>query len=733
MKYKAIFLMSEIKPLTLVSGCNLSVLISEHPKNKCLSQTHTFKCGWHIVFLILAIFSLSCIILASAKDQSVYVAYSFSNNTSVEKTIDFSSFLLKVNTDRNANCKYSYYKGTSYTNLEGNFDLSYGRLHEKSFTNLGDGIYKYYIKCIESNIINATEPMELEIVLRVNDLVKAQILLPEEEPLKAGKIEITLLTSKIVSQTPSLSYSFDSLVYNPLPLIGSEKIWKGYLIIPKDSGEEVVSFKFKANDLEGRQGEEITSGNAFVIDTIKPRAISNINAIGYEGKIKLEWHIEEEDIQEFNVYRAASPNIDYTYFYISTDESPFYDNSVEKGKTYYYRVAAVDKAGNEADLSKEVYATALLTNDSSILQGLALELRGGVDNFLTEIDSIISEVENIKNSISLKQDAEKNLFLNLRLDKELDNSRAELNALRRDAENYKLQDLTKEELNKKLDSSRIKLNIIKMKIPESLMILETDTRTEEISEENIRSAILELEPISEIEIEKSVKETFKIIEESKLSIKSNFYIAEIVFLDGTKKEISVIERSIAAELEKKENTSFVEIVPKEIAGSASEIDIKSLDYNIVKEDPVISFSSDTKKILYSFNKKLSLSSLKEIKISLACINKQEESSKITGYFLLANNLGKREYIGILIGIVLFIALLIYFLYLRKNKHSELFFELSRKIEEAKKFLKKGNIEQVKEIYSSIKKDYGTLNEKEKSKIYRKIGVLQNKIKKENGN
>jgi hypothetical protein len=27
--------------------------ISEHPKNKCQPQTHTFMCGWHIVFLIL--------------------------------------------------------------------------------------------------------------------------------------------------------------------------------------------------------------------------------------------------------------------------------------------------------------------------------------------------------------------------------------------------------------------------------------------------------------------------------------------------------------------------------------------------------------------------------------------------------------------------------------------------------------------------------------------------------
>ena len=34
--------MSEIKPHHLWCGHNLTVLISEHPKNKCLSQTHTF-------------------------------------------------------------------------------------------------------------------------------------------------------------------------------------------------------------------------------------------------------------------------------------------------------------------------------------------------------------------------------------------------------------------------------------------------------------------------------------------------------------------------------------------------------------------------------------------------------------------------------------------------------------------------------------------------------------------
>lgn len=682
------------------------------------------------IFFIL-IFLLLLSILISAKSQTVEVSYSFSNNTTIEKTLDFSSFLLKVSTETDASCRYSSYKGILYKDMEGNFDLSYGKLHEKSFTDLGDGIYKYYVKCA-GNISNVTEPTELEIVLRISALVKVQIVLSEEAPLKAGKVEVTLLTSKIVSQTPSLSYSFDSIVYNPLPLIGSEKIWKGYLIIPRELGETVVSFKFRANDLEGRQGEEITSGGAYVTDTIKPKTISNINAIGYEGKIKLEWYIEEDDIKEFKVYKATSPNLDYTNFYTSTDENPFYDNLVEKGKTYHYRIAAVDEAGNEGDLSKEVYATALLENQSSSsLTGLALELRGNVDNFLTEIEAVTSEAGNIKDSISLKQENEKNLFLDLKLDKEIDNAKSELNALKRDVENYKLQGLTKEELNKKLDSARLKLSMIKSKIPENLIISGEDSRTEELAKENIEEAILELEPdISETEKEESVKETLKIIEESGMKIKSGFYTAEIIYLDGTKKEISIIKRDIAAELERKENTSFIESIPKEVVESASQISIINLDYDIAKEDPILSFSSDTKRIIYYFNKKISFTSLKEIKLVFIHIFRQEEkpSSGITGYFLL--DLDRKSYVGIFVGIGLVIALLIYFLYLKKNKHSGLFYDISKKIENADNCLRKKDIEHTKEIYSSIKRDYGSLDKKEKKKIYGKIEELQAKIKQE---
>jgi len=47
--------MSEIKPLISVSGRNLGVLISEHPKNKGLSQTTPFMVWCPIVFLMSGI------------------------------------------------------------------------------------------------------------------------------------------------------------------------------------------------------------------------------------------------------------------------------------------------------------------------------------------------------------------------------------------------------------------------------------------------------------------------------------------------------------------------------------------------------------------------------------------------------------------------------------------------------------------------------------------------------
>ncbi len=687
-----------------------------------------------ILFFVFLIYLVGGIGLIRAADQSLEINYNSTLGGSIEKDVEFSSVLLKVLTEVDSTCKYDLVSGGDYDDMEENFDLSADKLHKKTFSDLSDGIYKYYIKCLEDS--SSQEPAELKLILRVDAPVSAKIILSEEPPLSYGKLDVTLSTSEVVSQTPSLSYSFDGISYDDLPLFGSGKIWEGYLVIPKNLGEAALSFKFKANDLEGRLGTSLTGESVFFIDTVKPRLISDIKAIGYEGKIRLEWYFDDE-VREFNIYRSTSQNSDYTDFYKSIDYDDddddydgnyfFYDTLVEKGKTYYYRVSAVDNSGNEGDLSREVFSTALINNESSDY-GLAPELRSLVDNLLVEIDFIDSEISKIKKSISSKSDEERTLFSNLRLENEIEGSVSELSTLRKTVENYKLQDLTENSLNNKLDSAQIKLNIIKKKVPEGMVVIEKDSFAEEVDEQRVYEGILKLEPqiLDKIK-EKSVEETLQLVEDSGLSIISNVYVIRIIYLDGSEKEISVVKKAIYAELENEKNTYFIEIIPSSLVDKISSIEVINFDYDIVNEDS-LSFSSDTKEIIYSIPENLNINKLKEIKLSLIRIYQEEEfnsSSSITGYFLLDPE--NRGYIGIVVGIVLVLIIGVYFWYLVRKRLKGRALEIYNKIEEGLVFLDKNDLKGAIEIYNSAREDYSGIEKKYKKKIFKKLNYLHNEI------
>jgi len=672
-----------------------------------------FKKGvWIVVFLISYMLNL----VAAQTPSIISIDYDFSKNYSSDPTIyPCSSVVLRVNTPIETSCFFTDVENAEPLNP---FTENYGTRHEEVIDNLDDGMHKYYIRC---NNLNSSGPI-MEVVFRTSLPVYAQISLSEEPPLKAGKYEVTLITSKKVLSVPTLEYSFDNLVYKPIALEGEGKVWKGFLIIPENLGDAIVSFKFEAKDLSGRIGNEIKGDNVFIVDTKKPSTIETIKATGYEGQIKLEWFFDE-DVKKFNIYRSENQNLDYTDFYKSTNDDSFVDNNVEKGKTYYYRVASVDEAGNIGDLSREVKATVLRENITETT-GLAPELIGKVDNALTRIDLTIQDINNIKNSLNLKTEKEKEIFNDLKLNKELDNSLSELNSLKREVGNYKLQDLSENELDNKLNSAELKLNIIKKKVPENLIINEESSLNRDINEEDIREAILEYnQELTERQVEKSVRDSFNLIKEKNLEIVSNLYIVEIVYLDGTTKEISLIKDNLNSELEKLEDTFFIVSIPKDIAESSSQISIQNLDYNIIKSDPVISFDSDTKKIIYSINKRISSDSLNKIKISLIRINKEED--KITGFFVLnTENKASLEIFGIVFLIIVFFILVFYFLYINKKKKNTKRREIEKKIEGIKEFLEKGDAENAKKIYDELKKEYQKLSKKQKAEIYEKIKKLK---------
>jgi len=685
------------------------------------------------IFLILTFLFFVSGVFAAGQSISIY-SYDFYNNTSYETTtsLEFSSVKINLYTTSEAFCKHDIVSGISFLNMQGNFDLSSGTLHEKSFTNLGDGVYTFFVKCSTTSL-NGSEPAELKLVLRVNSLVTGQIVLEKDPPLKSGRTELTLLTSKSVYNQPSLTYSFDGLVYNDLPLFGSDKIWKGYLIVPKTLKDAVVSFKFRANDLEGRQGTQITSESVFIIDTIKPILITDIDAIGYVGEIRLTWHDPgDEDIIEYNIYRDDSPNVDYNDYYTSNDDESYLDTSAEKGKTYYYRVTALDEAGNEGDLSKEVYATSLKQNvSSSDTSRLNPSLVGDVENFLVEVDSIIEDIDAIKYNLNSRSEREKNLFSDLGFEKSLNDAKTELANLEKEADNFKLQDLTKDELTRKLDVLKVKLGVIKKKPVESLSILEDDSRKEDLSETSLREAFLIFnETLSEKQVDKNIKDTLAFIETSNLEITSDFYVFNVVYMDGSTSDMSVVKRTISGEVERNKGLLFVEIVSKEVAEDASQVKFVKGDYSIVKADPVFSFETDTKQVIYSLSDKVSLSRLEESNMVFLKSFIEEDTGEsggrgITGYFLLGSD--KIEYGGISLGIIILLVLILYFAFLKKKKISVLAEEIIKDSKEIEDTLNKKNFEGAKASYKKIQEKYKSLESDEKKKFHKELLSLHDKI------
>ena len=661
-------------------------------------------------FLFLGILLTLTPLLIAANSVTINTFYDFSNDSFIDSTVyKTDSVVLRVKTSVETEC---YYSKEIYPSTP--FQGEYGLTHEIYLENIEEGFHEYYIRCGESS-----NPI-MKINFATSTPIYATIKISENAPLKSGRYKINLITSKTSLNTPLLEYSFDDLVYKTIPLRGSGKNWEGNLIIPENAGESVCSFRFKSKDITGEEGTKIIGDNLFLVDTIKPSTISIISATGYKGKIKLNW-FSEEKIDNYNVYRSEYSPVDYTDFYELSSKDYFYDEDVEKGKTYYYKIAAVDEAGNIGDLSKEVYATALLSNTSENT-GLNIKLIGKVDNFIIEIDSLIKNIEDIKELLKLKDNKEKQIFESIKLNKELESAILELNSLKRDVENYKLQDLSEDELNKKISSSSIKLSIIKKKIPEDITIIEEVEFYREIKKEDIDRIFLQYSNYDDRGYGKEITYTQKLIEDPKTKIKCNAYSVDIIYIDGTKKKITFVEEELSIKEEYEKEVNYILIVPKEIAERASDIKVINLEYETIKEGPIILFKPDVKKVTYYFFKEIPLNSIKEITLSPIKIPSLEEGqSKITGNSILEYT--SKGYFGIIVLIAFALILGVYFLRIRNGSSIKPLLITMENLKKVKSLLKEGREQEAKELYSKIKEDYKTLSKKEKELVVEKINEM----------
>jgi len=98
-------------------------------------------------------------------------------------------------------------------------------------------------------------------------------------------------------------------------------------------------------------------------DTTAPAAPTGLAGTSEEGAVALEWSAPSaEDLNGHRVYRSESSFSGTGAATLVSEGSlvsgeTYGDESAENGTTYFYRVAAVDEAGNESSLSGMVEKT----------------------------------------------------------------------------------------------------------------------------------------------------------------------------------------------------------------------------------------------------------------------------------------------------------------------------------------------------------------------------------------
>jgi fibronectin type 3 domain-containing protein len=125
---------------------------------------------------------------------------------------------------------------------------------------------------------------------------------------------------------------------------------------------ETVRYRVTAVDVVRRESEPASTETIHFLDQVPPSAPRNPVAQGGDRNIRVSWQPAPEiDLQGFHVYRAASLQDSakqITSTLIDADETAYVDSLVSPGKQYFYRVTAVDSAGNPSRFSTAVSAIA---------------------------------------------------------------------------------------------------------------------------------------------------------------------------------------------------------------------------------------------------------------------------------------------------------------------------------------------------------------------------------------
>ncbi len=150
-----------------------------------------------------------------------------------------------------------------------------------------------------------------------------------------------------------------------------------------------------AQDFSGNISNTDSSApySEYIVDRTAPSCPENVSASGKNGYVSIFWAMGKElDIDTYSVYRAQVSDGEYQLIASSLSAVSYHDTMVEEGKTYYYKIAVVDKAGNISEYSAVVSAEMIADTQMPEIVGIGTTSSGKISASIHTIN--VSALDN---------------------------------------------------------------------------------------------------------------------------------------------------------------------------------------------------------------------------------------------------------------------------------------------------------------------------------------------------
>ena len=625
--------------------------------------------------------------------ETITVAVTYTQNllsmTSPTGLVSDSFTTLDISSSLNSSCRYGT-EDDSFVELAP-FSRTTGYLHTVTLTGLGDGFHTYHVKCLDNSSFVTSSTFTFEI----SKPPEAVITLSPASPVKPGIIEVTLETTKALKTTPKLQYSFDksgtTRVVSLEKVDGYDFLWKGLMIIltSEVNNVESATFGYEGTDLNGIKGASISAGKTFVVDNTIPDRIPVIEASPRsDGGIKVNWAYSGEPVGRFRVYRSTSSGIDELDYYLTTaNKTGFIDGNLLLGVRYYYRVSAVDDAGNEGPLSSEVSAVAVTFDgdvpppqDSSAQKGLSLASQRKLNETVKELDRNLIDLTWILSNYGNLEGEADSLAKQLKLQDDAKQFQKELTELKNSILALDVNTNTEAEFASLQSQAEIRTRRIRTVLPSSLEVNEQTQFLKAGSLEinsGIADKIAKLKRFPDDKSQSFIK-TSELISEP-LKVELDARSAQLSYLEGATQTKTYLDFEAYYESTTQVDDVYLVLdIPKAIAEHASEIKFGDTEVKVLRDDPLVAFSLsslgfDRFKVSIVLDKQLPLSELRGIEFGIVPNPDTyggTETSGISGFATL-DILGATglQAIGIIAGVLIIAGLLFYyFVFLQQDEY-----------------------------------------------------------------